>query len=346
MSMPSTQEQLIYFLSHNIKLGSYDKKFITNMLTLSANKNITTNQSELLNRITIRYQRQLVRHGLDANKLILLPWTNEPIKSLPQYSEAHVSISGDTVILNSPYKREFVRKLTESGYGLWDKATKVWTFQYSERLLRDVIELVTKYYPTVNYCNTITNMLSIVDTFKDVKYWEPTLVQSKYGYLYIAAANESLLNAISHLTLATTPDIIALLTYYGVKTDPQLLQECNDELDVMLFAATPEVKLDMTEIDIIIQNLKAIKTDLVIIDDYFTVHKESVRTLCDAIQRCNIKTLVGVSGSFEDKIPKSTSLSVYITHGTGVQVHSANMNIGFRPGKHIQLVDNRKIDIK
>ena len=74
------------------------------MLILSANKNITTNQSELLNRITIRYQRQLVRHGLDANKLILLPWTNEPIKSLPQYIEAHVSIFGDTVILNSPYK--------------------------------------------------------------------------------------------------------------------------------------------------------------------------------------------------------------------------------------------------
>ena len=163
--------------------------------------------------------------------------------------------------------------------------------------------------------------------------------------MYIAAANESLLNAISHLTLATTPDIIALLTYYGVKTDPQLLQECNDELDVMLFAATPEAKLDMTEIDSIIQNLKALKTDLVIIDDYYTAHKESVRVLRDAIQECNIKTLVGVSGSFKDKIPKSTSLPVYITHGSGVHI-PANINIGFRPGKHIQLVDNRKIDIK
>ena len=54
---PTTKEQLIHYLLHNVSLGTYDNRFLTNIETnfIGAGKPVTSNQSDLLTKITFRY---------------------------------------------------------------------------------------------------------------------------------------------------------------------------------------------------------------------------------------------------------------------------------------------------
>ena len=80
---PTTKEQLVYYLCHNISLGTYDQRFLDNILRLNitANKPLTTNQSSLFDKIVERYSRQLAKQEIASADMKLLPWILQPIDS-------------------------------------------------------------------------------------------------------------------------------------------------------------------------------------------------------------------------------------------------------------------------
>lgn len=121
---PSTKEQLIYYLLNHISLGTYDRKFLSNLQTMYmvSQKPVTTNQSRLLSRIILQYKRQLLKHEITVDQANALPWTREPIPSLPEFTETHLILVDDELILRSPYKNIFVKDFKKLDiYGKWNK---------------------------------------------------------------------------------------------------------------------------------------------------------------------------------------------------------------------------------
>jgi hypothetical protein len=358
-AQPTTKEQLVYFLLQNVSLGSYDKKFISNILNLNITqkKAVTTNQDNLLNKVTMRYRRQLSNLSVDATAMIGLPWTRQPIDSLPEYTEAHLLLVDDQVILRSPYHKEFVRKLHETTLGVWNRDLRFWTFEYNERVLRGIIELTESYFNKVNYNAEIVDILHEVENYKDVKYWTPTLVRVNKN-LMIAATNESLDEALRDLTLSTDLATLARLTFYGVRVGPELLLELHDDMaksvgslgeawNRLLFALNMAPELDMESTDAILHSIKLIDPDLVILTDYYSntqkyisdIHKILVDNdiSCVCISRDKMKIV--------DTDKYDTDFIVRLSYGGAISPNHLHLTEhGYRIGKNIRLVDNRTIN--
>ena len=70
---PTTKEQLVDFMLKYLSLGTYDKKFLNNLVQLNFIQKIqvTTNQADLLDKITLRYHRQLLKKELIPQEILL-----------------------------------------------------------------------------------------------------------------------------------------------------------------------------------------------------------------------------------------------------------------------------------
>ena len=71
----NNKEQLIYFMATNLRLSRYDIRFLQNLekITLSK-KRITSNQSDLVNKLIEKYERQFVKNQMFIKELLNLPW--------------------------------------------------------------------------------------------------------------------------------------------------------------------------------------------------------------------------------------------------------------------------------
>lgn len=270
---PSTKEQLIYFLYNHISLGTYDKKFINNLVTMYVTtlKPVTTNQSVLLDKIVLRYERQLRKEEIDANEMVKLPWNISPVESLPTYTQAHIKIVDDTIEVRSPFKSEFIKEFKELPNTRWEREAKTWYASASEKTLKKIIVLVNKHYETVNYCDETKNILNTVEMNKDPQYWNPTLVKTN-GLFYIAATNNTLDETIKHIPLNDSLSSIARLAYHGITISRSVLNDISKDItdDEILFAVERDVTMEF-DIPTLTKRLKMIGTDLVVVRELNTL---------------------------------------------------------------------------
>lgn len=264
---PTTKEQLVYYLSTNISLGTYDKRFISNLITMyvTPNKPVTTNQNELLEKIVLRYSRQLAKQEISADEMNKLSWTLTPIQSSPKYTEAHLSIVDDNIELRSPFKSEFIKQFREIPYVNWNRELKTWMVPYCEESLFVVTKIVNKHYNTVNYDTNVKHILEQVSMYEDIKYWAPTLVKTN-NKLYVMACNESLLNAIKDIELSDDYHIICRLIHHGINIDESVYKDSSD-IDLFLKVMNDNPSFDIHS-DELIKYLVAIKTDFVLIREW------------------------------------------------------------------------------
>ncbi len=265
---PTTKEQLIYYLQSNISLGTYDKKFINNLVTmyLTLNKPITSNQHDLLDKVILRYGRQLAKQEIAADEMIKLPWIYPPIPSLAKFTEVHLAIKDKLIELRSPFKGEFVKQFREVPYSKWDKDTKTWTLPYCEELLAITIKLVKLHYSNINYDDTVTSILNTVEQFNDVKYWGPTYTKINDRF-YIVASTESINEAIQYLEFNDDPDTLARLCYHGITIDGSVIVKSFKDIDTLLKSIdrTPHIEAN---IDNVVDYLLSIKSDFVLISEW------------------------------------------------------------------------------
>jgi hypothetical protein len=350
---PNTKEQLVDYLSKYISLGTYDKKFVNNLLELNitAGKSVTTNQAALLDKIILRYHRQLAKAELNSIDLVNLSWSVSPIESSPIYTEAYVSIMDDTtLIVHSPFKKDFVKELKQHDYMEWDRDNKMWSTNVSELTLKSVLEIVNQHYEKVNYCPLVQQVVDTVKEYETMRYWNPTLTKIN-GNLFIAAANESLMTAIEHLPLSTEYHILARLTRMGIRMDPSLVNEVHDELggtdEVMqklLFALDSQPKMEVTSQSTLVECLKDIEVDMVLLNQWFGLNKSYVMELANLLKANNIphrilKSKTGV-GDIMDLNLKECTMPVKITMGS-FNSHSEVKHIA----KNVQLVNSNEINI-
>lgn len=291
-AQPTTKEQLIYFLFNHISLGTYDKKFINNLVTmyLTLMKPVTSNQSNLLDKIVLRYERQLRKEEVDANEMVKLPWNLTPIESSPSYTQAHVEIEDDFILVRSPFKSEFIKEFKLLPTSRWDKETKTWYLSAHEQTLKSAIHLVSKHYETVNYSDEIKNILNTMETYKDSQYWNPTLVKVNES-LYVVAINNSLNEAIKDIELDGSLASIAKLSHHGIKISRSVLNDVPTNItdDEILVATESEITIEY-DADKICKMLYNIKADYVLIREWNILAKDLAINLKTQLQLHNIHT--------------------------------------------------------
>lgn len=279
-AIPTTKEQLVYYLLNNISLGTYDKRFLDNIQTLNliVSKPLTSNQAELFDKIVHRYSRQLAKKSVNSHDMVNLKWDLAPIPSLPQYTQAFISIEDDKIIIKCPYKKEFITELKKitNYHFIWDAENRTWSVPLSEKTLRIAVETVHSHYEKMNCCDKIQDVLNILDTYSSAKVWDPTLVKTN-GNLYIAAANEPLMNAISDIDLVMDPSILVRLTQYAIEFDDSLLLEFHKTLggddyatEVMKFIVQRDTTIEISDLKKLLDMLALMKCDAVVTSDWFS----------------------------------------------------------------------------
>lgn len=282
----TTKEQLIYFLLNNLSLGTYDKKFLSNLqaLNLLLKKPLTTNQAALLDKIVMRYGRQLSKLELNPIDLVNLPWDRTPIQSIPEFTEAHLKIEDTNFIFRSPYKKEFLSEFNKIDLqGTWNKEEKFWTVPASTYTLKILSTLIEKHYGKVNYCKNISNMIDEITKLNQHKYWNPTYVYN--GNFMIKGITEPLYDAIKHIRFEPTLDALARISRHGISIDDTVIDEYLEKYDSDLVEFAKENKYTIEVDDLsIVDKMLLINADLVVftsvgthMQNYFTKIKNALK---------------------------------------------------------------------
>jgi len=254
------KEHLVYYMVNNLRLSRYDIRFLQNLEKISiVKKIITSNQTELVDKLIEKYERQFVKNQLFISELLKLPWKTIVVETTDEYTSAHVGILDDNLILKTPYNKTFItafRSLSQSSF-VWDHGNKYYISDLSTHSLKLSINMVKKFFNEVRYSDNVKKLLDQLEYYKDVKYWKPTLVNSNGNYI-IACTNNALNEAISHLKLNTELTTLAELVRYGIDIDENILLT-----DEERFAGSYNPKVELTNICNIVPWLKNIKCDYV-----------------------------------------------------------------------------------
>jgi hypothetical protein len=344
---PSTKEQLIFYMSNKLSLGTYDKKFVNNIL---GKQHITTNQATLLDKIIIRYHKQFLKNELNSEELVKLPWTKDPIQSLPEYTESYISIQEDTIILKTPYNASYVKEIKKLPYTLtWNKTDtdKYWSVVFCTETLKQVIDVTEKHYSKINYCEKIKEIINYLSYFEDCKYWNPTLVYRNDRYM-LFAANEPLYNRLTDEL--NNIDILAIsrLVMFGVSMDESvklhLLDLLKDEEKVN-FILSSNVDVDIHELDLLFENLSIIQSDFVILGPTVTRKLNVKEKIKNKLVEKNISFAWLESKTIAESYKINTSdykSVVFIDFGISTFVNSPTQ---VPWSKNIRLVNNTPIQL-
>ena len=256
----NNKEHLVYYMVSNLRLSRYDIRFLQNLEKIIVDKKrITSNQVGLVEKLIEKYERQFIKNQLFISELLKLPWKTLVVETTEEYTSAHIGILDDNIILKTPYNKLFIasfRSLSQSSF-IWDNENKYYIADLSTFSLKLAINVATKFFTEVRYSDTVRKLLDQLEYYKDVKYWEPTLVNSNGNYI-IACSNSGLDNSIQHIKLNTELTTLAELVRYGIHIDESILLT-----DEKRFAGSYNPKVELTNICDIVPWLKNIKCDYV-----------------------------------------------------------------------------------
>ncbi len=349
---PTTKEQLVYYLMQNISLGTYDKKFLTNLQSSHyKDKNpVTSNQAELLNKIILRYARQLRKKELDADLMIKLPWGVEPIESLPEYTDAFCTIKDNIIEVRSPYKKDFVKDIKNTSvYLTWEKETKIWSGPFCEVVLKHFIDCLDKHYQVVRYC---TNTTEIINRFAEYEglTWDPIYKKVNGNYV-IAATNRYLDEATANIPLNISPSSLARIRSAGIDIDEQVIYDSiesinNDPeaLEIVDFAVSDRVVFHIGDLEKLVRFIKRVGCDFVVVQEVFknvnATHQTELKKL---LTESNIDHCYIAKNAHED-----IDLSKYefpILVNTALW-SSGNFHPKSKIAKTVHLGNNKPINVK
>lgn len=275
---PTTKEQLVYYLLQNISLGTYDRRFLTNLQTtnIQSKKPATSNQAELLTKITTRYARQLQRQEIDATEMVKLPWGVEPIDSLPEYTDAFCSIKDDVIEIRSPYKKDFITDIKDTRVRLeWNKDTRIWSGPLCEETLSHFIECLDKHYHVVRYCPAIVDIINMLVEYEPATCWDPTY---KYinGNFLVAGINPHIELLMDNLILDASPTTLAKLHSAGVIVSDEVKQKAIESLGntdsatrLVEFATSSKPIVGLDDIPELVDFLEKIECDCAVIMEVY-----------------------------------------------------------------------------
>lgn len=350
---PTTKEQLIYFMVQHLSLGTYDNKFLMNIN--EHKRPLTSNQANLLDKIITRYSKQLSKLELVSDEMLSLPWTTQPIPSMPEYTQAHIKVEGDTIEIRSPYKKDYIDALKKCDIPIvWNREERLWRTTFCELTLKYIIQYSEVHYNDVNYCDTIKGIIDNFSQYEYCKYWNPTLVYSNDTY-YIACINEYLYNSVSDLlTEEITFATIARLVCYGIDIDPSVdehlfrLQSQEEETVKQIeFAKDRYPILDMMDLDTVIKQIQVVNSDIVILSPAVSNKMSIKNKLKDKLVENSID-FMWLDSRTQDtsiEIDKKYKFPIIVTFGLWKSKQEIVIFHNQVIGKIIYLADSRPINL-
>lgn len=271
---PTTKEQLVYYLIQHVSLGTYDRRFLTNLQAIQTRDKqpATSNQSALLDKITLRYAKQLRRQEIDANDMIKLPWNVEPIDSIPEYTDAFCEIKDGIIEVRSPYKKEFINDVKKIDFPLtWTKETKVWNAPLCEYTMKHFINCLDKHYQIVRYCPKSIKIIEVLADYESATCWNPTYKKVNGNYM-IAGINKSIAVALADIELDLDASTLARLAAAGVEIDDEVKADACEELwnteysnSLINFATKQTYTESIDDIPNLISMVNDVKCDFVLV---------------------------------------------------------------------------------
>lgn len=267
MSMPKSAEQLVYFMKANLSLNRFDERFLSSVQNLTS---ITTNQVELFYKIVYKYRKQFLQHDLFVENLIHLPWKLPVIESLPAYTNAHVIIQSEKIIFRCPYNREFINNFNKNSINTfkWIKEKKQYESNYGQYELKFLLNNIDQYFKEIKFCDKTLELISELDTYKNVTHWQPTLLKVN-NRIMLAATNESLNSIINEQDYSTDLASLSKLVSYGITIDPSLYDVTNDKSN---FFTQYFSKYDIKDIPIVVSWIKELNCNQVLLYGLFKHH--------------------------------------------------------------------------
>lgn len=120
-----------------LSLARYDVKMLESLADQTMNRNVayTDRQAKLATDIVVKYERQLLKHGVDITPVKVNPQFRTPIRVLDRSSQ--VWIEGDQIRLRFPYNPdiiELVRTQSKESSGAikFDRDKKIWIADLTE----------------------------------------------------------------------------------------------------------------------------------------------------------------------------------------------------------------------
>jgi hypothetical protein len=256
----STKEHLVYFMQCGMmRLSNYDVKFVQNLHhLLNIHKPITTNQVALLEKLIVKYQRQLNKHNYPSQLVNSLPWHSTIIQSEPAFTDAFISISENKITFKAPFNKNFITTLRsiDDTYFKWNRDVKIYEADFGTAPLLIITTLAPKFYSVINHCSITTELLNTVSGYTSARFWNPTLVKTHDRYI-IAASNHYLDKALQDIELNINPNTLSLLSLYGVSVDNSLVQEN----PLLKFASEYYVEVELSALDELINWLTELGCD-------------------------------------------------------------------------------------
>lgn len=224
----TSKEQLLYFMNKGeIKMSNQDASFFSTIYGLVyRNKQITSNQDQLFNKLLVKHKNQLKRKGLVASQLCELPWAKANIvASQEDFAKANIKLVDGVLYLRTPFNKKFVSELNgiNSNPFLWSTGGRNYQAQFSTRALKIAVNTAQKHFKTIAFCPVLTELVKQVPPITGV-FWRPTLVKANTGY-YIAGSNSVLIDKIQDIELKEDPITYFQLSKLGVNISNELIGE-------------------------------------------------------------------------------------------------------------------------
>ena len=329
-----TAEHIVHFMKQNINLSRFDERFIDSLQHLTQ---VTTNQVELFYKIIYKYRRQFVKHEMDIDKLLYLPWTIKVIESSPTYTDGHISIEDGNIIFKCPYNKNFINEFRKQPHNsfTWDKERRLYSTKFSTYQLKLLVNSSTKFFKT-HYCHVTTELLEQLKPYEGAKYWQPTLCRIN-GNLYIVAMNTLLDEVLGDMVLNTEPVTLATLTRYGITID-ESVYDTND--NKQKFMANMFCKVEFTDVLNIVPWLKELNCDCVYFSTHPVVYAETINQLVHEFDK--EKIYFQYDDFLKDKNASEYNFPVILRFKSATNAH----NEPFKVGKIIQFVNSQPVEIK
>lgn len=282
-------EEVLEFYIYNVRMGTYDKKFMHNLQTSKVlmRQPITTNQVSLFKKVVKKYHKQLSYNNFDVNEIAELPWTLKVVESTSEFTQAHLSIVDDKLIVYTPYKAEFVKDFRSANLMVWDRNERKYICNYGLRTLKLAFDIICRHYSEINVCPNIQSILDELKLYENASYWIPTLVKSKTGRFYVAASNQALDNAMDTLDLKFECYNLSKMSELGIEITKEHVSDFEDAVNkkFLTCSMSHEINWDDTDFENLGKFLREINIDRIIaIKGYST----NTKNYADELFKINI----------------------------------------------------------
>lgn len=327
--MMITKNDLVAFFTKGfIHVSRQDYSFFINLFKLAEEGKVTTGQDSLLNKLILKYQKQLSKQGYDKDWLQNLSWEKELVQTLDYFKQAHLNLVNDNLILKTPFSKSFINELrSKQEYNTfeWDRKNKQYASPSTTLALKTILPLLHKNFEQVILDEVLQKTVKDIQEYENL-IWNPTLVRI-HNHYYIVACNEQISQQVTDNILSNSAECVYYLSRLGVKIHNSI-----GESEELNFASSYSYEIDISKIDDLIYYIKSINVKTVCVDNQFKYTRGLYTEICDKLQNEGIETL-----QLTPDISKDMPILLQFKGYT---------NSDFNPPKIIKIQNSRPILVK